>query len=731
MSDTVSYPPPPASVPQDLAKATPQYRRHAWLAMIGLVAFAVLYLALTVWFAWSAWRLLGQGFGPQGGLLQIIMGFGAGFLAIFMLKGLFFRKANEQPKEFEVTPEDQPRLFEFLYRLADDTNAPRPHKVFLSPNVNACVFYDLTLLNFLFPSRKNLEIGLGLVNVLSLSELKAVLAHEFGHFAQNTMAVGRWVYMAQQVATQLIFHRDALDGFLNGLSRVDIRIAWIGWILRLVVWSIRAVLDTALGGVMLAHRALSREMEFQADLVAVTATGSDALVHALYKLPAADEAWETAKGFIGSELDNNHATRDVFAIQSRVLEHQRRILHDPDFGKVPELPAEGRDRHRIFTPDLAQPPQMWATHPQNHLREENAKKVYVPNDHEDRSAWEIFNKPHKLREDLSAYLLAEFEKEPRRIEESLAALDESYEKEFFNTDYRGAYLGRSVVAYASDVSNLFFDGGTEESTVDLYPESLTDDVERQRNLEKEEALLTALRDGHLEPPGGVIRFRGKVIKRTDLGEAIETVKEDLAHCNGKLEAHDRKCRSFHRRLAKKFGGGWVEYHETLLQALHYAEHNLRNLEDAEGLLGNTWAVITADGNISSNELNRLLVDANDLYHSLRKVYEDRAQLSLAEPLLDRLKIKGWTEALEEFRLPHPAPETLGDWMKALPGWLGGAMSALSGLRTAALEELLVVEKGLAVHEQAGPLRLPPRPPMLSRRSTRSCSPARSASCRQS
>ena len=40
----------------------------------------------------------------------------------------------------------------------------------------------------------------------------------------------------------------------------------------------------------MAEQALSREMEFQADLVAVSVTGSDALVNALYKLQSADHA---------------------------------------------------------------------------------------------------------------------------------------------------------------------------------------------------------------------------------------------------------------------------------------------------------------------------------------------------------------------------------------------------------------------------------------------------------
>ena len=116
--------------------------------------------------------------------------------------------------------------------------------MFVTARVNAAVFYDLSFRNLLFPTRKNLEIGLGLVEGLTLDELKAVIAHEFGHFAQRTMAVGRWVYVSHQIAGHVIVHRGWIDNLLRGLSYTDIRIAWIGWILRLLVWSIRAVFDT-------------------------------------------------------------------------------------------------------------------------------------------------------------------------------------------------------------------------------------------------------------------------------------------------------------------------------------------------------------------------------------------------------------------------------------------------------------------------------------------------------
>src|SRR5262245_6306825 len=222
---SLSYPPGPESVPPNLTAPSAAYKRHAWLAMLGLAAFIALYFALSAWFAWTAWRLLGGMFGANGNfeLPGFLAGVCAAFLAVFMLKALFFLQHRYEIDDIEITRAEQPALFEFIDRLADEARAPRAHKVYLSPRVNAAVFYDLSLLNLIVPSKKNLEIGLGLVNVVSLGELKAVLAHEFGHFAQRSMTVGRWVYVAQQIAAHIIAKRDALDRFLQQLSRIDVR----------------------------------------------------------------------------------------------------------------------------------------------------------------------------------------------------------------------------------------------------------------------------------------------------------------------------------------------------------------------------------------------------------------------------------------------------------------------------------------------------------------------------
>lgn len=450
------YPANPINVPADLTKPSASHKRQAALAALGLLGFILFYLAITGWFAWSAYHLAEtQLTGSKSNIFVWLLAASSAFLAVFMVKALLFVKKGSIEQDYEVTAATEPQLIAFLNRLADETGAPRPHRVFLSPRVNACVFYDLSLLNFIFPSKKNLEIGLPLVNVLTISELKAVLAHEFGHFAQRSMALGNWVYVAQQIAAHIIARRDALDKFLRFVSSVDIRIAWIGWTLRLIVWSLRATMETFFDLVLLAQRALSREMEFQADLVAVSVTGSDALIHALHKLQAADEAWDDAQDFLNDQVNQGVANKDVFVIQTRIMQHTGKILNDPNYGKVATLPSEAPEKHRVFTADIAQPPRMWATHPYNHEREQNAKRTYVAGVLDNRSSWIIFDNASALKETFTKKLLERFQLEFKPDDEIFAALDKRYSREYLNGRYRGAYLGRSFVRSSQKHHQLY------------------------------------------------------------------------------------------------------------------------------------------------------------------------------------------------------------------------------------------------------------------------------------
>ncbi len=694
-----------------LTKPTGSYKNSARLAVAGLLLFVSLYFALAGWFLYTAYRVFFHGAGASLGFWAYIVAVCAVFIGAFMLKAIFSVKNATPDGLHEVTPQDQPTLFAFLFELADAAGAPRPHKVYLSARVNAAVFYDLSLFNLIFPSKKNLEIGLALVNALSLGEFRAVLAHEFGHFAQRSMAVGRWVYVAQQIANHLVTRRDRLDDFLVTLGNIDLRIRAVVALVQLVVWSIRSLVESAFNVVILMQRALSREMEMQADLVAVSLTGSDALVHALHRMQGADDAWDRALNFMYGQQSGGKATRDVFAVQSHMVQRMGAILNDDSYAQVPALPEQGRDAHRIFKADMAQPPRMWLTHPLNHEREANAKRIYVPAAIDPANAWSVFDKPAALREEMTARLLGESEAKAVELEESLKELGSQFKREQYHRRYCGIYFGRTLTRHANAMRTLRDPAhkASLDGAAALYPSSLTQDMQLLRGLNDETGQLQALIAGVAQAAGGTVRLRGVDYKKKDLPAALARVRAEADEVTGRLRAHDFLCRSWHQGAAAAMDGGWQPYLDGLLSVIHYAEHTSANVDDAHGLMQNTLAVETALRTVKAEGVSRIVMQANELHYVMEQVYAKASQLTLDSALAERLEASGnWAGMLGEFKLPLAGSENINEWLDALRGWLGHMEGCLSSLRSAALEQLLLTEMKIAraARQQVAPEAAP-------------------------
>jgi Zn-dependent protease with chaperone function len=712
------FPPSPAAIPPGLTVPSKAYQRHAWLALAGLLAFVALYCGLTGYLAWVVWRLLGNAIFHHGNVLvAFLLSLVPAFFLIFLIRGLFVVKHRADPWLVEVSNTEQPLLFEFLHRLADETGAPRPHRVFLSGRVNACVFYDLSFWNLIVPSKKNLELGLGLINVLSLDEIKAVVAHEYGHFAQRTMAVGRWVYLAQQIAGHIVESRGVFDRFLAGLSRQDLRIAWVGWILRVLVWALRAVLDTAFRLVVLAHRALSREMEFNADRVAVSVSGSDSLVHALHRLGPADEAWEEAFSFAVDETFEDRPVEDVFEFQTAALHELRIILDEAGYGKTPNLKT-GDAGFRVFESGLAQPPKMWLTHPPNREREDSAKSLYVPSPLDTRSAWALFDQATQLRIEASKRMLAKAVEERAKNEKretptvpaatALARFQKRFRRPALNPRYRGVYMGRSIAAFHERADQMIgsFSTPSKEQLAGafskLYPSSLKTTLKTYRERRGEEAQLEGLAEGFLTAPGGVIKYRGEEIRRKELGTVILKVRAERQSVEQQILEHDRQCRAVHLSAARLLGNGWPEHLSGLCALLHFSAHSFRNLHDAHQHLHHVIDIAFADGRVSSSERAAIRTLAHALFQELTQVWAAKQQLQLPDDIGAAFQEAGGFGALSEpLGLNEPTEENLGQWLNVMEGWTRSAIADFRCISDLTLDRLLEVETQLATWIQRG------------------------------
>ena len=281
-------------------QSTPNVRGEATKVLLRIVAFILYYLLLIILggllfvaaFFYTKYSLIDMISDP-GSLREIFLLFLsilgiwclAGMFGLFLIKPLFSFTKNEKPERVEIIREDCPELFSMIYDLADSVKCKRPKHVYLTTDVNACVFYDTSFWSIFFPVKKNLEIGLGLFEGTSTEELKAVLAHEFGHFSQKSMKVGSTVYITNSVLYNLIYAEDWWNRLLDKWQRSDASVfRWFGNITRVITNGIKMLNIIMYRFVQKGYLKLSRQMEFDADNISCSIVGKETFISAMCKV---------------------------------------------------------------------------------------------------------------------------------------------------------------------------------------------------------------------------------------------------------------------------------------------------------------------------------------------------------------------------------------------------------------------------------------------------------------
>src|SRR6185503_315721 len=212
----------------------------------------------------------------------------------------------------------------------------------------------------------------------------------------------------------------------------------------------------------------------------------------------------------------------------------------------------------------------------------------------------------------------------------------------------------------------------------------------------EKALLEGLKDGFLVAPGGVIRFRGREIRRKHLARVIEQVTAELDGVRQKIEGHDRAARAAYRAAARRIGRGWEEHLAGLIALVHYAEHTEADLSDARGHVRHVVEIVTADERVTDAEMRRLQASASDLAAAVRCVVQEREHVRLPAPLKARFEVDGWEDMLPDFDLDDPQPQDFGQgWLAEMEQVIDIATGQLDRLRNAALDALVEAEAQVA------------------------------------
>ena len=97
-----------------------------------------------------------------------------------------------EPPGPEISANRQPTLFAELRRVAVATGEAMPAHVYVVNDVNAFVTQRGGIMGL--GSRRVMGLGMPLLRTLTVSELRAVVAHEMGHFYGGDTKLGPWIY---------------------------------------------------------------------------------------------------------------------------------------------------------------------------------------------------------------------------------------------------------------------------------------------------------------------------------------------------------------------------------------------------------------------------------------------------------------------------------------------------------------------------------------------------------
>lgn len=187
-----------------------------------------------------------------------------------------------EPPGPALSPSQHPALFAEIARVAARTGQAPPTQVYLVAEPNAFVAQRGGLMGLF--SRRVMGVGLALLNVVTVSELRAVLTHEFGHFAGGDTRLGPWLHKARRALVRTVANlQGAADSSANGSGELGLLSAIFSAIKAPFRWYALLYLRMT--------QSLSRAQEFAADALAVRLEGQAAFINGLARIREAGAVW--------------------------------------------------------------------------------------------------------------------------------------------------------------------------------------------------------------------------------------------------------------------------------------------------------------------------------------------------------------------------------------------------------------------------------------------------------
>ncbi len=535
-------------------KVSPEFKSQTTKAIASIVLFALIYLCilasavgLTLLCIYGGIMLIAL----RPMFLTIALGIGLAslgfFILIFLLKFVFKSHKVDRSHLHEIKRKDEPGLFRLIDEIVNEVDTSFPKKVYLAMDVNAAVFYDSSFWSMFLPVRKNLQIGLGLVNTITQEELKAILAHEFGHFSQKTMKVGSYVYNVNQVIFNMLYDNESYEKLVQKWANISgYFVIFVGLAVK-ITEGIQWILRKLYGIVNKSYMSLSREMEFHADAIAASITGSGPLIRSLLRMNLADSSFNNTLAFYEARISENLTSRNIYQEHRFVMNFLAEYNGIKIVGDFPEVSIDELNR---FNKSKLVVKDQWASHPSIEERIRQLEKSDAKSERIDHApAEEVFMNIKETQEKLTRRLfkVVEYKGNPVALspEEFQKKYKLEFEKEIFPSVYNGYYDNKNPV-YAEIEAFSFSE--KDVTVADLFSRRNVELVYTSIALRNDLETLRQIADRSI--PAKTFDYDGRKYQREESEKLKIKLETELAQIDEEIKRNDGEIFSFFERLEK-------------------------------------------------------------------------------------------------------------------------------------------------------------------------------------
>ncbi|WP_088656298.1 M48 family metallopeptidase [Geofilum rhodophaeum] len=484
--------------------------------------------------------------------ITIALGIGLASLGvlilIFLLKFIFKSHKVDRSHLTEINEQQEPELFKMIREIVQSVGTNFPKKVYLSSEVNAAVFYDSSFWSMFFPVKKNLLIGLGLVNAVTKEELKAILSHEFGHFSQRTMKVGSYVYNVNQVIFNMLFENESYESLVQRWANVSgyfsIFVIIAGKINEGIQWILRKLYIV----VNKNYLGLSREMEFHADEIAASVAGYEPLKNSLLRMSLADHSFNSVLNFYDNRISENIKSVNLYQDQSSVINFLAELNSLPKTNGLPDISLEEQSKYnksKLVIKD------QWASHPTTEERICRLEKTGFSAKYDsDSLANCIFNNISETQKRIANKLFESVNYQGETKEFVNEKFIEEYKREILSNSFSKIYNG-----YYDNKNPLNFDLNQDKPindkiTIDeLFSDEKVDLVYTSVALQNDIQILTNISNKSILVK--TFDYNGVRFKSKNSGKLIEELKPQLERLNELIKINDLEIYKYFRRVEQQ------------------------------------------------------------------------------------------------------------------------------------------------------------------------------------